>query len=172
MNSVGPRTDPCGTPQMTSVRAERLPSRLADVLSSTGEVYLFIPFIAPVTLTLTQWPWHTRLTYIFWRHTFISNGVFRSRISKVKAQTGETDRQTVGQTRPNVHVPQPHSWATMKCQNDEEMHFAVSKMQDQGHQRLHEDLKSGQVRDWQICKIFWTRVTIANSENANYYDER
>jgi len=31
---------------------------------------------APVTLTLTQWPWYTKLTLIFWRFTVYQQWTF------------------------------------------------------------------------------------------------
>jgi len=48
---------------------------------------------APVTLTLTRWPWSTTLR--------TKNEVSRSRISKVRSRTGWRDRQT----RSNVLAP-------------------------------------------------------------------
>ena len=63
---------------------------------------------ARMSLTLTPWPWHSTLTYMFcvkmYLHT--TNGVFGSRLSNVRARTGhthtQTDRQTDKQLRPNA----------------------------------------------------------------------
>ena len=48
---------------------------------------------APVTLTLTRWPWYTNLTQIFWNVPYIKNKVSRPRLSNEQDRHSQTDWQ-------------------------------------------------------------------------------
>jgi len=59
-------------------------------------------FFAPVTLTLTRWPWHMNLTRRFWRHTLGTKVNFPGQGFQKLEHHKQTDRQTHRQTRPNT----------------------------------------------------------------------
>ena len=83
----------------TTLLAKRCGTRLPfNRTQTTCEcVYLLaleLSLFARVTLILTRWPWCMNVTQIFWSCTCISREVSMSRLSKIRAWTGQTDTET------------------------------------------------------------------------------